>query len=57
MKKLYSFVLFNITLGAQPKELVLNFHHKMDGQALSNTLVGLNNLGNQFIFTTSILCR
>ena len=52
MKKIiFFFILFNITLGAQPKELVLNFHHKMDGQALSNTLVGLNNLGNQFKFS------
>ena len=52
MKKIVLFfVLFNITLGAQPKELVLNFHHTMDGQALTNALVGINNLGNQFKYS------
>ncbi len=52
MKKIVLFfVLFNITLGAQPKELVLNFHHTMDGQALTNALVGVNNLGNQFKYS------
>ena len=52
MKKIVLFfVLFNITLAAQPKELVLNFHHTMDGQALTNALVGINNLGNQFKYS------
>ena len=52
MKKIVLFfVLFNITLGAKPKELVLNFHHTMDGQALTNALVGVNNLGNKFKYS------
>ena len=52
MKKIVFFlILCTFALSAQPKELVLNFHHKMDGQALTNTLVGVNNLGNQFKFS------
>jgi hypothetical protein len=52
MKKIVLFFVFlNISLGAQPKELVLNFHHTMDGQALTNALIGVNNLGNQFKYS------
>ncbi|MGB0183444.1 MAG: MbnP family protein [Schleiferiaceae bacterium] len=47
---LLTLVFGSLSLAAQTKELVLNFHHVMDGQVVTDSLVGTNNLGNQFKF-------
>lgn len=47
---LLSLVFGSLSLAAQTKELVLNFHHMMAGQQVTDSLVGTNNLGNQFKF-------
>ena len=47
---LLTLVFGSLSLAAQTKELVLNFHHMMSGQSVSDSLVGTNNLGNQFKF-------
>ncbi|MEK9998292.1 MAG: MbnP family protein, partial [Cryomorphaceae bacterium] len=47
---LLTLVFGSLALAAQTKELVLNFHHMMDGQSVTDSLVGTNNLGNQFKF-------
>tara|TARA_B100000900_G_scaffold415248_1_gene444424 strand:- start:7294 stop:8241 length:948 start_codon:yes stop_codon:yes gene_type:complete len=45
-----SLVFGSLSLVAQTKQLVLNFHHMMDGQYVTDSLLGINNLGNQFKF-------
>jgi len=47
---LLSLVFGSLSLAAQTKELTLNFHHMMAGESLTDSLVGTNNLGNQFKF-------
>ncbi|MGB1112655.1 MAG: MbnP family protein [Schleiferiaceae bacterium] len=47
---LLTLVFGSLSLAAQTKELVLNLHHMMDGQSVTDSLVGTNNLGNQFKF-------
>lgn len=47
---LLTLVFGSLSLAAQTKELVLNFHHMMGGQSVTDSLVGTNNLGNQFKF-------
>ena len=52
MKRILLLSLFfgSLSLAAQTKELTLNFHHMMSGESLTDSLVGTNNLGNQFKF-------
>ena len=47
---LLSLVFGSLSLAGQTKELTLNFHHMMAGESLTDSLVGTNNLGNQFKF-------
>lgn len=44
-------VLTSFMLNSQTKELVLNIHHNMDGVPVTDSLIGFNNLGNQFTFS------
>lgn len=47
---LFSILCSNLLLG-QSKELVLSIDHLMAGQPLTDSLVGSNNLGNQFKYS------
>ena len=48
---LLTFVLTQLSLSSQTKEIVLNIHHRVDGISLSDSAVGVNNLGNQFKYS------
>ena len=47
---LFSILCSNLLLG-QSKELVLSIEHLMGGQPLTDSLIGSNNLGNQFKYS------